>query len=186
MRKPSFLLSVLAVAATAVNSYTIDPDLEDGVYYIAILPNSTHKAATYGEPIRLDVPETWGNMSEQHVVGKVPVPTTSGSCFDAIEHQEDLEGAKKILSDICDSGKKIPARERRNWGMLIGRYGSSVAWACSQAEKQGCAPNEIDDAWAQIAKRCKGVNKGGEVCMSKWSKCYGHCTSKGLICENMV
>ncbi|KAI1363192.1 hypothetical protein F5Y08DRAFT_354709 [Xylaria arbuscula] len=182
----SFLLFTLTAAASVANGYLIDPDLEDGAYYIPLLPNSTHAVATYGEPIHLGDAEFSGNMSAQHVVGVVPVPADSGVCFNAIEHKDDLEGAKKILSDLCDSGKKIPAHGRRQAGIILGRYGSSVAWACSARFSQGCAPNEIDDAWGQISKNCKGDTYSGEICISRWSKCYGHCASKGVICGNMT
>ncbi|KAK5625711.1 hypothetical protein RRF57_001427 [Xylaria bambusicola] len=187
----SSILSTLAVASV-VNGYTVDPNLKDGLYYISFIPNSTHEVASYGEPYRLSIvkpfnsPESLNILPKRHVVGKVPFPTDSDICYDSVEIQPEYEAATKILSDWCDKGKKIPSHARWNAGLILSRYGSSLAWTCSLGGKQGCAPNEIEDAWSQIADKCNGILAGGELCASKWKKCYGHSTVKGMVCGNMT
>ncbi|KAI0517854.1 hypothetical protein F5B22DRAFT_654606 [Xylaria bambusicola] len=189
MHFTSSILSTLAVASV-VNSYAVDPDLRDGLYYIPLTPGSTHEVASYGEPHRLDVYESLNSrgplngLSERHVIGKVPFPTDTHICYNSVELQPEYEGATKILNDWCDSGKTIPRHIRWNAGLILSRYGSSMAWVCSLGGRQGCAPNEIENTWSQISDKCNGTLSGGEVCASGWKKCYGHSTVKGEICGN--
>ncbi|KAJ2989414.1 hypothetical protein NUW58_g3477 [Xylaria curta] len=177
-----------AVGAIIAGSYTIDPNLEDGIYFIPLLTNSSkfrRSEPIYGEPIRIADAVYPKTLSERSVVGVVPVPADSNSCYQATESRSDLDGAKNSLSTVCGRGVKI-----RQWyevsGLLLARYASSLAFACSWGGKQGCAPNEIDNAWSQITNNCDGDLKSGHICASSWKKCYGHSTVTSQICDNTV
>ncbi|KAI0411425.1 hypothetical protein F5X98DRAFT_383785 [Xylaria grammica] len=189
-----FITLLLAlVAAPAVNSYRIDPSLKDGAYFIPLLTNSTKFRASreiYGEPIPIGDVAPSTTVSERSVIGVVPVPATTHGCFHAIESRKDHDRAAEILSNWCDSGAKIPPLHTKYTdvvpGIMIARYASSIAFACSWAHKQGCAPNEIQDAWSQITNNCHGDLEGGEICAKHWKKCYGHSTVTSMICNDWI
>ena len=190
----SFLLAAVAATVTAIG-YQIDPNQEDGVYFIPHLTKSAlfqRSEALYGHPIRmadLDFPPSPSNLSESGVNGSVPLPTDSHKCFKATEEPWSFDGAKATLSKWCDEGQDIPNVQKFGQiaGLLLARYGSSIAYACNWGNLQGCAINEIEDAWSHISDNCGGKHQGGQVCMMhKWKKCYGHSTIMGMICENGI
>ncbi|KAI0430892.1 hypothetical protein F5Y09DRAFT_341216 [Xylaria sp. FL1042] len=186
MRFISLLL--ITFGAIVVNSYKVDPNLEDGVYFIPLLTNTTllqSSEAAYGEPILITDTASPPTISKRGRIGKVPFPTDIRKCFKATENTVDRKAAHDMLSETCDKGTDIP-KFHGIPGILVARHASSLAFTCSYAHKQGCAPNEIDDAWSQISKRCGGDDKGGEVCTNVWEKCYGHTTVTAWICHNVM
>ncbi|KAI1427712.1 hypothetical protein F5Y12DRAFT_711938 [Xylaria sp. FL1777] len=186
MHFPIFLLGI--VSASIANSYLIDPNLEDGVYFIPLLTNSTKfriAETTYGEPILIDDAVVTHAVPKRSVIGVVPVPTTAKLCYTKTENATELDGARDSLSKICDSGTKI-RRYYSKPGILLARQGCSIAWACSLGGKQGCAPNEIEDAWSQIADNCGSSLVGGQIYASSWKKSYGHSAFTTYVCSNEV
>ncbi|TGJ80883.1 hypothetical protein E0Z10_g7878 [Xylaria hypoxylon] len=182
-------LILAAITVTVANSYTIDPNLENGVHFIPLLTNSTEvpgSEAVYGESIRIgDIVFSATDYSERSVVGKVPVPSTSIDCYHGTESRWAHDGAFNSLKETCDSGVKIPRHGSVASGLLIARYGSSIAYACSWGDRQGCAPNEIENVWSQIGGLC-GELSGGEACVRHWKKCYGYSTFRSVICSNEI
>ncbi|KAI1271578.1 hypothetical protein F5Y07DRAFT_340769 [Xylaria sp. FL0933] len=184
-----FLLLLFAtLAAVAFGSYKVNPNMEDGVYFIPVLANSTllqRSEASYGEPILINDTVSPLAVSKRGVIGKVPFPTDKNRCFRATESPVDRKRAHDMLSKTCDQGTQIP-KFHTVPGILLARYASSLAYACSYGHSQGCAPNEIDDAWGQISKYCRGDDEGGQVCTEVWQKCYGHTTITTWICKNVT
>ncbi|KAI0904469.1 hypothetical protein F4823DRAFT_634265 [Ustulina deusta] len=174
-------LLLTALAATVANSYRVDPSLEDGVYFIPLLTNSSkflQSESLYAAPIRIGDAVLPNALPKRSVVGKVPIPTDTRKCYQATESRVDHDGAYQILSKACDSGTKVPHQHMSIPGMLVARYASSLAFVCSWGHSQGCAPNEIDDAWSQISKNCGGDLESGHISASRWKKCYGHTFEK--------
>ncbi|KAI0967291.1 hypothetical protein F4678DRAFT_465537 [Xylaria arbuscula] len=183
-------------------AYKINPSLPDGAYFIPLKTQPlstesskfhTNTAPIYGEPIlldelRLNTNTTMDKIVERGQVGEVPIPVHDHLCVESTELRKEHDGAKKNLSDQCDKGRKINGWWGNYLGMILIRYGSSIAWTCNySSDEQHCAPNEIDNAYEQIMTLCKAKSvytSGGQVCAKKWKKCYGHSTFTSDICGN--
>ncbi|KAI0143762.1 hypothetical protein GGR57DRAFT_518097 [Xylariaceae sp. FL1272] len=184
---------VATISVTVASAYTIDPSLEDGVYFIPMKTNISARFQGFGteplydEPIRIaDVAPRAAatELSNRDPLGVIPIPADSHACYNTTEIPWHYQEAHDLLSRACFEGAKIPAWNHVS-GVLLARFANSVAFACSWGRRQGCAPNEIDNAWDQITSNC-GKIKGGHICASPWKKCYGHTTYTSSICNNDV
>ncbi|KAI1362325.1 hypothetical protein F5Y08DRAFT_355423 [Xylaria arbuscula] len=188
-----FLTAAASAAAVAATGYQVNPNMESGIYFVPRLTKSglfQRSGESYGHPIHVTDVDTSippDDIYENGMNGTLPLPIDELKCVEATEDPWSHDGAKATLVKWCDEDRKIPATE--NWGytagILIARHGSSVAYACNFGKKQGCAGDEIEDAWAHIQNKCGGPYEGGQVCMKKkWKKCYGHSTVTAMICDN--
>ncbi|KAI0888218.1 uncharacterized protein GGS22DRAFT_155354 [Annulohypoxylon maeteangense] len=191
MRASAIILT--AMTTVAINGYQVDPNLTDGVYFIPALnlTGSGKLTQHFGAPMRVgDIsnPQTGSSSKvEFDVVGEVPVPADSHTCYDATENGVDHIGARDALKKTCNDGAWVPGWRAEQSGIILARYASSLAFVCNwSTNTQACAPNEIEDAYTQISNNCDGETKGGHICASSWKKCYGHSTVMGEICDNDV
>ncbi|KAI0009934.1 hypothetical protein F4779DRAFT_617105 [Xylariaceae sp. FL0662B] len=130
-----FISLFLALAAsTAVKSYIVDPNLEDGVYFIPTIDSAKTRSNTqaYGQPVRIgDVVSTRSDTAPRGVIGKVSVEADSNQCYGATENRWDHEGALNSMKKRCNSGEKVPEWRNNKSGIILARYGSSVSFVCS-------------------------------------------------------
>ncbi|KAI1290619.1 hypothetical protein F5Y03DRAFT_388738 [Xylaria venustula] len=199
MHFTSVLLATLG--ATTAAAYRIDPNLPDGAYFIPLktqplsVDSSKFRTGTdleYGDPIlidtlRLNTNTTMDPIIERGQVGEVPIPVHDHFCVESTEIRKEHDAVKRNLSDQCDKGRKIKGWRDNFLGMILIRYGSSIAWTCNYSRRQQqCAPNEVDNAYEQIMTLCgtKSYLTGGQICAKKWKKCYGHSTFQSNVCDN--